>query len=302
MIDSFKQFSVYELSLLAELPRYDSLRHLARAKGLSVTKLSRLVKVFEERLGFSVIHRSAMGISLTPEGQKVFKQVQNAVASIDSIELARASPHPERIEKYFSFGGRGFLNVALASVIHDAVHGVDPSIGLRFIDLSPEETVECAMSSSLDFALSLEPIDLGKNWFAIPVGSLVWRVYAGQNHPLFQRSSSQDLKSYRVIHQSYWNGEMIVTGPPVIKNRDLLKVGHGAQTALTALALVLESGELAALPSVIADPYLKRHELVEIELDENMRTQVFLQVRQDVPINCFNSVRRAIEDKLSRTQ
>ncbi len=286
MLGTISDFSVSELSLLAELPRYESLRQLARTKKVSVAKLSRLVSDFEARLGCEVLTRNNLGIALTAAGKEVFRRVQDAVTLIDGIEAIRVSENVAHFQNFLNLAGRGFLNITLAGTLAKAVGEWNPHYGIRFIDTSTEETVACALANNLDLSLSLGELDLGKQWTGEAVGELSWCVYARAGHPVFSATETpeQILTRYQFVHQAYWSGQMVVTGRPQTVLSDVKpSVGHAAQTAMTAISLLLHTDMIASLPNVLAHEYTLRGELRPVEsLSSPVASPVFLQTHEKI--------------------
>jgi DNA-binding transcriptional LysR family regulator len=244
--------TVRELRILSDLPYFDSLRALARSKGFQPAHLSKLVAALERKLNIQILKRSSLGVSLTQEGLDLSKKSRQIIEQIEEIGSGKKIFQLKKYNRYYTFGARGFLNNILAPHISKVFDLCFPDFGIRFIDLSPEETVNSARSSNLDFALSLDELDLGKTFIQSKIGFLDWGLFVRNEHPLKNPVEPNELNNFRLIRSAYWNGKT------VISSENLLQVdlkhkswGHEVQTALTALSLIRMTNQLAYIPKAV---------------------------------------------------
>ena len=252
-MSKLNDISLGDLTLLSELPRYDSMRAWASKNRLTPISASRLIKRVETALGVSIVKRSNVGITITPEGQQIAKKAAQLVALAMDLNDVSAASSVAPFARTFVFASRGFLNAELAGVVADAFQAADNNYGVRFVDLSPEETIDAMKASFVDFSLNLEELTLGKTWQTKPIGQISWALYGRKQHPLSYGGSVADLAKYRLGHHAYWNGQSIVSNEGEMnKPLGVTHRGFGAQTAFSALSICSRTDQVVFVPRVAA--------------------------------------------------
>jgi DNA-binding transcriptional LysR family regulator len=265
--DPLRALTIEELALLAELPRYSSLRLWAAKHGITPIAASRVLKKIERGLGLEIVTRSNLGVSMTAEGEKAAKKAASVVHAANELRDVSQADELANFERTFVFGSRGFLNTAVAGEVSRALSLLDESYGIRFVDLSPEETMDAARAGVLDFSLSLEDVALGKAWEAKNVGAISWGLYARRAHPLLTSTKASDFLRWRLGHHAYWNGKRIVSNDGEVNSLTGSPcTGFGAQTASTALSLCAATDQLAHVPRIAALPWVNAGVIEEIHV------------------------------------
>ena len=81
------------LRLLVAVAEQGSLGAAAREIGMAQSNASRALAGLERRLGFAVVHRSAAGSDVTPEGALVVGWAREVVEAMDRLMARAVSPH-----------------------------------------------------------------------------------------------------------------------------------------------------------------------------------------------------------------
>jgi DNA-binding transcriptional LysR family regulator len=251
----FEEFTIGEIALLADLPHFNSLRTFARSRNSQLSQFSRLMKKLERAFAAPLIERSPSGIRLTQFGKVVCARATDVMAEFQSLAEAGKNRPNRKKEKILTLGSQGFLNLAFAPAFVRAAEAQNSSFGVRFLDLSHDETLVAASAGSLDIILNIEEMALGKAWSSTQVGELDWRLYCRSNHPLLTQKSlaQRDLDNYAIITESYWDGTKVNTNESVFPRSMPLKVGaYESETAATALGIAASSDYLAYVPDIVA--------------------------------------------------
>jgi DNA-binding transcriptional LysR family regulator len=259
------QLTIFELSCLADLPRFTSLRSWAAHHRLTAMAASRLIRTAEARLGHQLVHRSNRGISMTTEGESLARTAERLVQVIQQTQVVMEGATLKPYESYLTFGSRGFLNAALGGHIARIVEQSNGHLGARILDLSPEESADAAKAGCLDLCLSPEPLSLGRNWRCFSAGALVWKLYARRDHPLSRGTDVKGLRRFRVGQHSYWNGRQLINESGLIhEGLTGMVLGHGTQSAATALAVAAETDLVVCVPDHVAFAALREGRVAEI--------------------------------------
>ncbi|MEY3903554.1 MAG: hypothetical protein RL189_2860 [Pseudomonadota bacterium] len=281
MQKQLQNLSLNDLGLISILPRYQSLRALARDRRMTVSSISVKLSFFEQELGVTIITRSARGYSLTQNGARLAKVAGEILAQCENLLSVSKKP-TEKAQTWLTFGSRGFINSLLAPPIIQSLYEAKSSINFRFIDFSPQELVVAAFRSSLDAAVTLETCFLGERWQSEQLGETRRVLLARKGHPLENAKDLRSLADFRVLRTAYWDGNSVVSSGDVLP--DLAKqTGCELQTAATAISVLLNSDCVAYLPRLAAAHALKTNQVKEIfpRQAEGHAMPVFFHINKD---------------------
>ena len=278
------QLTIFEISCLAYLPRFSSLRTWAVHHCLTPMAASRLIRNAEVRLGQQLVRRSNRGISMTSEGEALARLAERLQQAIQWTQVVVEGVNLKPYERYITFGSRGFLNAALGGRVAQIVERSEAGLGARIVDLSPEETVDAARAGCLDLCLSPAPLSLGRNWQSYPSGDLVWKLYGRAEHPLARGTDIKGLKRFRIGLHSYWNGRQLIDDSSLMHQQLRgMVAGHGTQSAASALAVAAETDLIACVPDYVAMGMLRDGRIQEIAVEglAPVSVPLLLYVEQD---------------------
>ena len=262
------KISLGDLQLLVDLPRFQSLRSWAAKNRMTPIAASRVIKRIEDALDTVIIHRSALGFTMTSAGDALIKKSLELLQAASSLSSLASLDPSAGFKRTLTFGSRGFLNVALGGVIAETMRSLSGNEGVRFVDLSPDETVDAMRAGMIDIVLSIGELSVTKDWLSYPVGKVGWSVYGCKNHPLvFSANVSRDMVKYRITHQAYWNGRRIINNEGMAHAvTGAAQNGYGAETAFTALSICQATDQIVYAPRIAAKFWLDLNLIQEIPL------------------------------------
>jgi len=280
MQKQLQNLSLNDLEIISILPRYQSLRALARDLRTTASNISGKISFIEQELELMIAIRTARGYSLTKDGSQLAKvagEILNKCENLISI-----SKRHEAEQKWLTFGSRGFINSLLAPIIINSFDETGILINFRFIDFSPQELVVAAFRSSLDVAMTLEECFLGERWQSRQVGETRRVFLARKGHPLEGEQNIASLENYRVLRSAFWDGNSVVSSGdllPAFKK----KTGCELQTAATAIPVVLNTDCVSYLPRLAAAHALESNQVIELfaKQAEGNPMPIFLHVNKD---------------------
>ena len=104
---NLRALTLQDIELLSILPRFSSLRALARATEQEAAQITRSIKRIEGLLGFEVLNRTTSGSSLTEMG---LKTSQRANVVMNSARLLATEKTAQESKLVLNLGARAFLN------------------------------------------------------------------------------------------------------------------------------------------------------------------------------------------------
>ena len=265
--DLVGKLSVAELKVLVDLPRFSSLRALARNQGLTVTQVSKTIRSLEELAEREIVTRSPRGVALTEDGKWMSEVAAELVERISLLFDPRGAPRFGH-ERRLVVGSRGFLNIALAGPMVAYAESKRPETGWKFVDLSPNETTEAARISAIDLAILIDDLDLGPSWSIREAGMLSYGLFVRREHPIVRSPTQEELAKYRLFRGAYWDRSTVLDGVDLVPIPDELKTfGHQGQNAITAIAILLASDQIAFLPRLVVRSEVAKGTLRELDVE-----------------------------------
>ena len=141
--------------------KYRNLTQAADALMTNQPNVSRIVKNLEHALGCTLLVRSYRGVTLTPEGERLYHYVRIAVEQLESGEAALA------LERSLQSGtvSIGATEVALRCLLLPVLRDFRrsyPKVRLRIANYSTPEALSALRSGAVDLAVVTMPEPLGK--------------------------------------------------------------------------------------------------------------------------------------------
>ncbi len=141
--------------------KYGNITAAAEALFSEQPNVTRAIKNLERDLGCVLFSRSNKGVTLTPEGEKLFRRVAIAYEQISAAEeeLSRYNGFEEGIIRI------GVSETALHEVLMNALvryHSLYPKIKFNLINLTNIQAISAVKNQAVDFALIATPFDLDK--------------------------------------------------------------------------------------------------------------------------------------------
>lgn len=161
--------------------KYGNITAAADALYSEQPNVTRAIKNLERDLGCVLFTRSNKGVTLTPEGEKLYRRVAIAYEQITAAEeeLARYNGFEEGILRI------GVSETALHEVLLTALvryHALYPKIKFNLINLTNFQAISAVKNQAVDFALIATPFDLDKPLKAVPIKRFQDIVVCGERY------------------------------------------------------------------------------------------------------------------------
>lgn len=239
-----------------------SLGKAATHLGISKSMVARRVDLMEQRLGAPLFHRSARAMSLTEAGRRCYLECVEVLSRVEEMQ-SRRDPSGE--------GGGGRLAI---QVLPGFAHGGFSEVVVEFSVLHPRIALDITVSDQL-----VDPVREGLD--------VVFQIYPAVSDALVERRlfrhrgafcsapgymasapplmDPEDLGRHRFARYSNYpwgdrwpltgrDGLTEVTVPPALITNNVLIL----------LAYALNGAGIAYLPTVLAAPYVRSGELVQV--------------------------------------
>jgi DNA-binding transcriptional LysR family regulator len=303
MIGNLGNLSFKDLELLADLPRFSSLRALARSKNLEAAFVTRTIQKLELNLNCVLLERTTSGSQMTTEGKRLALVANELLEKSQNLFSSNLKTQSHLI----TIGTRGFLNFAFSELytklFEKNSHKKDFS--LRLLDLNPEELKVAEHKRLIQAAIYLGEMDWTSAWHTEYVGNLYWNLFVRDSHPIIKKHNLkiEDFSDLEFIAPSYWMGAEIKDGedgfPIPIKNRI---VKFYCQSAMNGLEIARHTNYVLFAPAILTEHQAKMDKLKILQLPgtENCYQKVHLAVRQDaIPKWFLEKLKQGIKTILS---
>lgn len=251
--------------------RFGSLTKAAHAMGSSQPNVSRAMINLENELGCRLMHRSRSGISLTPEGERLWRHVR---AAFEQIQLGEAELAQER--DLLS----GTLSVGVSEI---ALHGLllpvlrrfrqkNPAVRLQISNHSSPQAVAAVKSGFAELALVTTPTGVRPPlremtltpFQEILVGGPAYAALSGK------QLGFPDLRDYPLVCLGRDTATFRFFDELFSQHGCVLSPQIEAATTDQILPMVRNDLGLGFIPSWLADDALARGDAVRIDLAEEI--------------------------------
>jgi DNA-binding transcriptional LysR family regulator len=298
-VASIDELSIADFSIALDLARLQSIRELARRRGVQPSQVSRAVTRIEKAFQTRLFERSVTGMVVTARGRVLMEHFARIHVQLDEARIDRGAPNAP-----IGIGSTAFLNTRLvAPAICSLNQSVAPEL-FRLVDFAPDDLVRYGISGAFVAAVHIGALDWPRSWQSKRVGQLPWCLYARPGHPLTKRRRCVEatVKEFPFVYPLYWTPSGFAYGNDncPLKRQDRL-TGTSSATAEAALAIVANSDQLAYLPKILAKDDVSRGHLAQIKVSGWMAVSkpVYLSVREDaVSKKHFDELSRATERRL----
>ena len=143
--------------------------------------VTRAIKNLERDLGCVLFTRSNKGVTLTPEGEKLYRRVSIAYEQIAAAE--------EELSRYNGFE-EGILRIGVSeTALHEVLlsalckfHSLYPKIKFNLINLTNAQAIGAVKNQAVDFVLIATPFDLDKSLKSVPIKKFQDIVVCGERY------------------------------------------------------------------------------------------------------------------------
>jgi len=247
---------IADLQTFLAVRRSGSITGAARTLRVTPSQVSKAVTRLEDQLGARLLARGARGVSLSPAAARLAPQLEDIVRRVSTLHDSDASSE-------LTIAAPSFLNVLLLPAIARAM----PSVRVRGIEQPPALVRVYAAENIFDIALTLGAEPFPDTWEISRIGDIRKALFAT---PAVAKRlgrapvSVERLRELPFVVPIYsHNGQFVVAdeGCPIAGNR---RIGHEVPTMALGLELAVATGHLVFGPTIVAKPYVDRHELVEV--------------------------------------
>lgn len=249
--------------------------------------LSRIIKLLEHELGCCLFIRSNKGISLTPEGERLYSHVKLAVEQLQTAE--------EEIKKVAGLH-EGMITIgASETALHMLLLPVlkefkkeYPNVRVRIQNHLTTQAIASVRQGSVDFAVVASPADISAPLTALSLMQFQDVLIGGRDFAALSSTphSLQDLNAY----------PLICLGDDTMTYRfyDAFYRSHGlllkpeleAATTDQILPMVKSNLGLGYIPEIFAKKALALGEVCEISLQEALPPrEIFLVENEERPLS-----------------
>ena len=277
---NLEDIKIREIKVFMELLKFGSVRAIARQRGNHAGQISKLISGLEKKVGFKLIERSNFGVVPTARALELlplFNDIQRSEEDIRNSFITKE-------KDILSFAANFFLGSHLLPQVFSAFEKPFPAQRLRLLDLAPSSFLPVALRNGFQICLHTGDHDWPKTWSSEKVGDLHWILCAKAKHPLLSRTTLKEALKYPFIFPVYWTNEGILYGKDNFPNLGHQRIrGHETATAVAALEIIRRTEQLGFVPEIVARPFIKSGEVVQIELSavKTVRQPVYLSVKND---------------------
>ena len=251
--------------------KYQSFTQAANVLNSNQPNLTKYINNLESQLNCKLFVRTNRGVTLTPEGEKLYAHVAVAYEQFKAAELELAN------EQNLTSGvvTIGVSNTALHGILLPVLsqfHESYPGIRLRLSNLTTPQAIQSLKSGAVDFSLVTTPLQINKpfiqtclkNFQEILIGSRQYKFLA--NKPI----SLKEVAKYPLIclgknttTREFYNTLYSTHGV-------VLSPDTESATTDQLLPLVKNNLGLAFIPEEFAIEAIKKEEVIHIPLLQNV--------------------------------
>lgn len=161
--------------------KYGNITAAAEALYSEQPNVTRAIKNLERDLGCVLFARSNKGVTLTPEGEKLYMRVSIAYEQIAAAE--------EELSRYNGFE-EGILRIGVSeTALHEVLlsalckfHAFYPKIKFNLINLTNAQAIGAVKNQAVDFVLIATPFNLDKTLKSVPIKKFQDIVVCGERY------------------------------------------------------------------------------------------------------------------------
>ena len=271
---ALRELRLKDLEVFTVAARMGSFRLAAREFQLEPSQVSRTVRAIEKKIGESLFHRAASGVSLTPSGQRVLEVV---LTLLNQSRFLRGKKN--KVPEAMAFHGLASANYLVQNLLPECIADLGRAkseLNFRVLELFPDQMLFPAMRGAFEIALHAGAIEWPHSWLSEEVGSIEWGFYARPEHPLFKMKKPKDRPEFLVeeLLEFPFILPFDFSGEAGFRFRDdrspiplnLRRSGSELQRADVAVEILARTDQLAHLPSIVTYRLVSERKLRKIRL------------------------------------
>ena len=251
--------------------KYRSFTRAAHILMNSQPNITRAMNNLEQELGCTLFLRSHRGVTLTPEGEKLFAHVQIAQEQFQAAEAELASD--KALQKgHVSLGVSEIAMHCLLLPVLRKFHLTYPGVHIRITNCSAPQAINAVKSGQMEFAVVTMPEEMDKAVRKLPLAEVQDIVIAGEQFAgLRERTLSieeiteypliclgRDTKTFEFYSHLFADYGLVLEPDIEVAATDQI------------LPLVKNDLGLGFLPGALAEDAIHKGEVFEIHLKEKI--------------------------------
>lgn len=278
LFKNLENLAIEDFINFMELSQLLSVRELARRRGRTPSSISRSLAALEDAVGSTLMNRSALGLSVTEEGQKLLGVLNRIVDLTESLSNVSTQ------ERQITIASISFLSTRFIAPSLERLQQKFSEV--RMLDFPPDELIASGLRGAFTAALHVGQRDWPQSWTSKKIGDLSWFLCARKDHPLTKKRQLSEamILEYPFTYPIYWGKSGLVVGddqfPVSIYKR---KRGSATSTAEAAAAVVAVTDQISFLPDIIVLEEVRRGRVTFLAEDRfEVSKPLFLTARSDL--------------------
>lgn len=264
------------LSLLA-VRRWGSLTAAARELKVTPSQISKSVARLEQQLELSLLVRSAQGVCLSDDGERVMPHLEGVIAHWQRALHLRGEPL-----RQVTIAAPSYMNMVFVPYIA----ACQPQLRIRDLEMPPPMIRAFITHNLFDLILALGKPTLPETWTATCIGEVRKALFASPR--LAQRLKPNPIAASALSSIPFispinsFNGQFVQLDDGCPLKPSARRVGHEVTTLVLALELAARTEQLVFGPAIAAQRYVEHQMLVEIEVvDWHVTEPLYLACNSD---------------------
>jgi LysR family tdc operon transcriptional activator len=278
-IVDIEDIKIKEIKVFMELLKTGSVRAVARHRDTYAGQISKIIANLEKKVGFRLVERSNFGVQATARAVELLPLFDEIQKSEEGISSSFTTKEKDTL----SFAANFFLASHLLPQVFSAFEKPFPQQRLRLLDLAPSSFLQVALRNGFQICLHMSDHDWPKTWSSEKVGDIHWILCARRGHPVTHKLNLKEVLKCPFVFPVYWTDQGIVYGKDNFPPGHKRIRGHETSTAVSALEIIRRTDQLGFVPEIVARPFLKSGEVVQLELAsiKTVKQPVYLSVKTD---------------------
>ena len=248
--------------------KYRNITKAATAMGSNQPNVTRIMKLLESQLNCRLFVREARGVSLTPEGERLYSHVEIAYRHLWNAQeelFSREGPGCGTIEI-------GTTETALYLFLLEALHGFKkkyPAIRIKIHNHTTPETVRHLASGRLDLALITTPFEAQGTVLCETVSDFQEILAGGLQYEQLCKTplKLKDIRKYPLIGLGRGSATYEFYRNFFIEHKIDVEPDMEVATSGLMLPLIEHNLGIGFVPEKLALPFLGEKKLVHIHID-----------------------------------
>lgn len=251
--------------------KYQSLTQAAEVMHNNQPNISRTMKLLEHEMGCRLMIRSNRGISLTPEGERLYSHIKIAVEQIQSAEEYLMKSTGLQQGAVTIGASETALHLLLLPVLKQYKKSY-PDIHIRILNHLTAQAIESVRNKLVDFAVIVTPAVIEKPLLSMPVMEYQDILIGGPSYffPPNETISLAQLEQYPLVCLGEHTMTYQFYKEFYRSHRLLLKPELEAATTDQLLPMIKNDLGIGYIPAVLAEEALSKKEVFRIPLSEEI--------------------------------